>query len=194
VRSAVASQDALIKIWQTQPDLSVTAIGVATARYRQTAAIAGWTLHISTRLMREMAKHRATRLGNADQRFRETGGVLLGTFDTQRRQIYLVDHVPAPSDSQERSGSFIRGTNGLFDKVERVKKLTNGQLDYVGEWHSHPPNNGTKTSADDKKLFGWLCDHRTADGLPALMAIVGDNINISWYVDDLAQGRVHTAL
>jgi hypothetical protein len=194
VRSAVVSQDALIKIWQTQPDLTVTSVGVSTARYRQTAAIAGWNLHISTRLMREMARHRATRLGNADQRFRETGGVLLGTFDTQRRQIYLVDHIPAPSDSQERSGSFIRGTNGLFDKVEHIKKLTNGQLDYVGEWHSHPPGNGTKTSTDDKKLFGWLCDHRIADGLPALMAIVGDNINISWYVDDLAQGRVHTAL
>ena len=194
VRSAAAGQDALIKIWQTQPDLTVTAVSVPTARYRQTTAIAGWTLHISTRLMREMAKHRATRLGNEAQRFRETGGVLLGAFDTQRRQIYLVDHITAPLDSQERSDSFIRGTEGLLAKVECVKKLTNGQLDYVGEWHSHPPNNGTRTSADDRKLFGWLCEHRIADGLPALMAIVGDNSNISWYVDDLAQGRVHTAL
>jgi hypothetical protein len=119
---------------------------------------------------------------------------LLGSFDTQRRQIYLVDHITAPLDSQERSDSFIRGIEGLFEKVERVKKLTNGQLDYVGEWHSHPPNSGTRTSADDRKLFGWLCDLRIADGLPALMAIVGDNINISWYVDDLAQRRAHTSL
>ena len=194
VRSAATSPEPLIKIWQTQPDLTVTALSVPTFRYRQTSAVAGWKLHISTRLMREMAKHRATRMKHDTQRFRETGGVLLGAFDTQRKHIYVVDHITAPLDSQERGDSFIRGVEGLLDKVEAVKKRTNAQLDYVGEWHSHPPNNGTKPSTDDRKLFSWLCDHRIADGLPAVMAIVGDNINISWYVDDLAQGHTHTSL
>ncbi|SDY83376.1 ThiF family adenylyltransferase [Hymenobacter psychrophilus] len=194
VRSAATKPNPLIKIWQTQPDLTVTSLAVSTSRYRQTSAVAGWTLHISTRLMREMAKHRATRLKHETQHFRETGGVLLGAFDTQRRQIYIVDHITAPLDSQERGDSFIRGVEGLLDKVEAVKKLTNGQLDYVGEWHSHPPNNGTRPSTDDRKLFSWLCDHRIADGLPAVMAIAGDNVNISWYVDDLAKGHAHTCL
>lgn len=192
VRTASDSREAQVKIWQTQPDLTVSALVVPPVRYRQARHPGGWTLHISTRLLRAMADHRATRLGHSGHQFRETGGVLLGLFDTQRRQLYIVDQLLAPADSQERRDSFIRGTEGLVEKVAEIRRLTNSQLDYVGEWHSHPPRHNTRPSTDDRRLFTWLCDHRAADGLPAVMAIVGDDANISWYVGDLTQGRAHT--
>lgn len=190
VRAVGDATTALLKIWQTQPDLAVSAVVIEPARYRQYQHPSGWTLHLSHRLLQDIAAHRATRLRHGTRQFRETGGVLLGLFDTQRRQLYVVAHLPAPADSLERHDSFIRGTETLAADVAGIALRTNYQLSYVGEWHSHPPHYPTRPSTDDRKVFAWLCAHRAADGLPAVMAIVGDDSS-SWYVDDLAQGRVH---
>ena len=49
--------------------------------------------------------------------------MLLGTWDLVHRIVYVADTIPAPSDSRKRETSFIRGCEGLLDKVTQAGKL-----------------------------------------------------------------------
>jgi len=128
----------------------------------------GWTYCTDQRLLDKVYKARETRLPN------ETGGVLLGSFDMQRKIAYVMDSLPSPPDSTEWPTVYIRGCQGLKQRVDRVRAITWAGLDYVGEWHSHPPGAGCGLSPDDAKAFLWLKAYMLADGFPALMLIAGD--------------------
>jgi hypothetical protein len=129
-----------------------------------------------------MSQLRQERLPN------ETGGILLGVFDTQRERVYVVDFIPSPSDSQEWPTAYYRGVTGVPERLAQVSARTGRQVAYAGEWHSHPNGCPTLPSTDDQLVFAWLRQHRRFDGLPALMAIAGEHDTTSWYVGDLAAG------
>ena len=166
--------DAAARVWRTGSDLSSVGIDVSLGNYVETT-VGGWTISVSRHILDEAYRQRISHLPN------ETGGVLLGAFDTSRRRLYVVDHVPAPPDSVERPTAYIRGAAGLADAVNAVGELTAHQLGYVGEWHSHPHSAALAPSGDDTELFAWLSDHRRFDGLPAVMAIFGEGTS-SWFV------------
>jgi integrative and conjugative element protein (TIGR02256 family) len=115
----------------------------------------------------------------------ETGGILLGTWDLINRIIYVADTIPAPPDSKKRVTSFIRGCEGLLDKVAHAGRATSGMLQYVGEWHSHPNGFGTGPSGDDRKVFEWITEKTTEDGYPPVMAIVGE-LEARWFVGSIS--------
>ena len=83
----------------------------------------------------------------------ETGGILLGYFDLKLSRIYIVDVLPAPSDSQGDEKGFVRGVLGLEEDVQTVCELTAGIVGYIGEWHSHPAGTTTNPSAQDTYLL-----------------------------------------
>ena len=70
-------------------------------------------------------------------------------------------------------------------KLADITNRTVGQLEYVGEWHSHPDGCPTLPSEDDLKVFLWQTEHMTDAGLPALMAILGDRGGSSWYLGEM---------
>jgi integrative and conjugative element protein (TIGR02256 family) len=105
---------------------------------------------------------------------KETGGVLLGYFDMTNEAVYVVDALPAPSDSQRGSGEFIRGVEGLEAVVEEANRRTGKVVTYVGEWHTHPRGVAPLPSVWDVDLMVHLATLLHRDGLPALMLIVGD--------------------
>lgn len=105
---------------------------------------------------------------------RETGGVLLGSWDLQRGIVYVVAMIPSPDDSEERPTSYIRGCRGLESAVSDAMAKTGGQLQYLGEWHSHPDGHSAEPSEDDCKLFDWVREYTTQDGYPPVMFIVGE--------------------
>jgi integrative and conjugative element protein (TIGR02256 family) len=115
----------------------------------------------------------------------ETGGVLVGSFDMQRKIVYIVDTIPSPSDSKEWPTVYIRGFQGLSNQMENINKLTNGGLEYVGEWHSHPDGYGCLPSVDDQKAFVSLKEHMAMEGKPVLMLIVGATNQIGWYLGQM---------
>src|SRR6202034_2121361 len=92
----------------------------------------------------------------ADARPSETGGIILGTIDLTRRQICAVMLVPAPADSFGDQGGFERGVEDLSALVRDVARRTAGQVQYVGEWHSHPKGVAPSPSATDLKQLIWL--------------------------------------
>lgn len=128
-----------------------------------------WTVFTDQHVLARAMELRAAKLPN------ETGGVLVGSFDAQRRLLYIVDILPAPPDSKESRCSFERGTVGLPEKRQEINRISAGWLDYIGEWHSHPRGHGCGRSPDDCRQCVWIADYMQVEGLPGLMLIVSDN-------------------
>ena len=128
----------------------------------------GWEIRVDGWVIQKLARLRASRLPN------ETGGIMVGAFDTYNRVCSIIDALPSPPDSTEWPTSYIRGCEGLAAKVQDIKKLTLGQISYVGEWHSHPRGAAVRPSADDLQAYAWLTSHMHAEALPGIMLIVGD--------------------
>ena len=142
--------------------------------------IGDWTLVVNDHVLNQLAKQRIDKLPN------ETGGVLIGSYDLSQKIIYTVDVLPSPPDSEEWPTLYIRGSKGLAKEVARVTKLSGEQLEYVGEWHSHPNRCSCNPSSDDRKVFEWLTVNMSDAGLPALMVIVGEK-QLSWHLGKISK-------
>ena len=140
--------------------------------------IGKWTLLIDEFFIKKVKRFRSERLPN------ETGGILIGSFDLEYHIIYIVDSVLSPPDSEEWPMTYVRGCEGLERKVSRIQKLTLNNLEYVGEWHSHPDGHDCMPSTNDRIAFSWLIELMKIEGLPAIMLIVGDE-NSSFYIENM---------
>lgn len=69
----------------------------------------------------------------------ETGGVMIGRLDRQKKVAIITDAWEAPRDSEATTVGFSRGLAGLKSKIALLESDTNDYLSYIGEWHSHPP-------------------------------------------------------
>lgn len=169
LRTSLDVDTAAIAIWQTNEEN----LGVEHTKVAPTAVIERqfdeWTVLMDQWLLDKVAGARLDKLPN------ETGGILTGAHDTQRKILYLVDALPSPPDSTEWPSLYVRGSRGLARRIEEIEQITDRQLNYVGEWHSHPPGYGPTPSDDDRKVFTWLEKHLSLEGLPAAILIVGEN-------------------
>jgi hypothetical protein len=105
----------------------------------------------------------------------ETGGVLLGLVDRERRTLHLVDALPQPADSVSSVSGFERGVDGLLPAVNHAAEKSMHQIQYVGEWHSHPQRSSAAPSVTDLTQVVWLGEQMEGEGLPVVMAIAADN-------------------
>ena len=92
----------------------------------------------------------------------------------ERKIIYLFDTIPAPIDSEEKNDSFKRGIEGVLRNFQNYQKITNNQVQYLGEWHSHPSGCSIKPSTLDTKLLAYLSKTLKKQSYPTLMCILGD--------------------
>lgn len=176
IRRAQDKDGASITVFRCDPDtLAVTPVEVV-ATPPVIDVLSDWTLVVDSRLLVRLAELRQAKLP------KETGGVLIGTHDFPRRTVFVVDTVPSPPDSKEWPNLYIRGSAGLLDAVTNISNVTRGELEYVGEWHSHPDGCATLPSKDDLKGFVWLTERMGESGHPALIAIVGEGPSSSWYL------------
>ena len=124
---------------------------------------------VSTAALRTMFSGRT---GAGD---RETGGILVGSWDRQRDAFYIVAALDPPPDSVSSRTGFVRGNDGVYATLDEIERRTAANLTYVGEWHSHPPDFGTAPSGDDRILLEWIGEVLAFSDVPACMAIVGEN-------------------
>ena len=177
-RAALAADSAGISIWRTnEDDLSVEHLKIAPEEVVE-RQVGGWTVVTDRSLLDKVAEMRLDKLPN------ETGGVLVGAHDMERKILYAVDVIPTPPDSTEWPRLYIRGCEGLAHRVKEIGEITDGQLGYLGEWHSHPRGHTPSPSKDDRKAFAWLQEHMDLDSLPAVMLIVGERDH-AWYVGQM---------
>ncbi len=180
IRHATATQDPRIQIWRAGPDFAIEAISIPVYEVVE-HHIGAWTLYTDGWLLQRVRQFREGRLPN------ETGGVLIGAHDMQRRNIYVVDMMQSPADSVEWPAAYIRGSEGLLQRVKEIRSMTANNLEYVGEWHSHPFGCSASLSEDDARALAWLQETMSSQGFPGVMLIVGNAGECSWSLAEVLQ-------
>jgi len=182
LRSALDDAGARIVVWEADPegiDIVSTAIAVCDVAEQ---VVGAWTVCADRGVLDKIERRRAAALPD------ETGGVLVGSFDTERGIVHVVDALPSPPDSEGSASHYVRGREGLLADVARIERITDGWVGYVGEWHSHPdPPRRPTPSADDRQALSILAKKMADDGLPALMLIASGQDTYSWNVGDARQ-------
>ncbi|WP_234001189.1 ThiF family adenylyltransferase, partial [Erythrobacter sp. HI0019] len=131
--------------------------------------VAGWTIAICARVLSSVQRARAEAEPN------ETGGIVVGAWDRRIRKGYLVALLDPPPDSVQSPTGFVRGAVGVFHELEAIGHATAQNLNYVGEWHTHPPKVQSTPSSDDRLLMQWIDDEVTMSDVPAIMLIGGED-------------------
>ena len=178
IRNALNSDGPQITTWRVEEQgYGVSSTSVEPVQLCQDV-VEDWMVHTDALLREKLLRLREERLPG------ETGGVLIGAYDMDRKITYVVDTVPSPPDSEEWPTTYIRGTEGLRRQVQKMSTATAGMLHYVGEWHSHPDGSRLAPSRDDRKVLTWLGEISESDGRPLVMAIVGDEGQVSFHLGD----------
>jgi hypothetical protein len=91
---------------------------------------------------------------NNDNPMVENGGVIAGQICQLSKTIYVNYLLDAPKGSVGTRDRFVLNVEGLAEEFERIHERTNGQITFLGTWHSHtsavPPSTIDKNSL--KKL------------------------------------------
>lgn len=180
IRNFAQEDRANVFIWQSKDfpaEVRHVPVSISPVSRKQ---IGEWSLVLTEYVVSKLSKLREEKLPN------ETGGVFIGSFDLARRIVYVVDTIASPPDSKEWPTLYIRGSKGLSKEVDRITEVTDGQLEYVGEWHSHPDKASCLPSEDDLKVFSWLTENMDDAGLPALMAIAGKG-RVAWFLGEIVR-------
>lgn len=177
LRQLLDNDDSHIKIYRAHDDMQVSSTIVPIEKFIY-LELDGWKIYFSQTTAHDLFKKRKSKLPN------ETGGILIGSFDTLNKMLYVVDCTSAPVNSQEYPYAFIRGDDGLPNKINSIQSITLGKLTYVGEWHSHPKGAKCSPSEDDNKILHWIDSYMSAEGLPSVMLIAGDKKQICFCIND----------
>jgi integrative and conjugative element protein (TIGR02256 family) len=169
IRLKSAKAEAAISVWHVEPESGAVAVSILPVATVLTTEIDEWKLVWNTRLQNKTRQLRTANLPN------ETGGVLLGYIDQKLHTIFIVDILCAPLDSIAEPDGFIRGTQGLIEKIQTAQARTANIVSYIGEWHSHPRGISVEPSEADKILLSYLADALNNDGIPGVMMIIGDD-------------------
>ncbi|WP_287880652.1 ThiF family adenylyltransferase [Aquitalea sp.] len=161
------SPEAALRVWSLDPTSgTVTTQVIAVAHTRRFEDHRSeFVLVIDEAILAKMRQWRQEQLPN------ETGGILVGYHDFNHNHLFVVDALPAPPDSKATHTSFERGNVGLKEKLTTYYHCSQGQVSYLGEWHTHPADSAP-SSQDQETLVG-LSKTLAPDGVPSVMIIVG---------------------
>jgi proteasome lid subunit RPN8/RPN11 len=167
VRLLKDKPESCIRVWSSDLETGALATHEVSVYNSLHFKCRDWQVIMDIGLQEKLCKIRMSNLPN------ETGGIILGYIDQTLRHIYVVDVLNAPLDSEADRTGFTRGIEGLAVVLEKVRLRTANIVDYIGEWHSHPPFTSASPSSIDRSLIKQLADALELDGQPALMVIVG---------------------
>ena len=107
----------------------------------------------------------------------ESGGVLLGKVKRDFSQIRITD-VSEPS-CFDKSGRFyfIRNKESAQKIINRSWKKSNGEINYLGEWHTHPEPFPSPSFTDKRLLYKCIKENYYTFGCLFLI-IVGSTGNL----------------
>lgn len=169
VQHAASRSDALIRVWSRASDTGALTVHDVSVAHERSMNFGKLALYFDEGLVEKLLTMRLASSPN------ETGGILLGYYDFNVNSVVIVDALPAPPDSKPSTVSFERGVAGLAVAVEDAAKRTAGMVNYLGEWHSHPPGHSAHPSRDDMLQLVYLTLGMADEGLPAMSLIVGEN-------------------
>jgi hypothetical protein len=169
IRHLIDGEAAFAGVWRLDAETMTVRHVPLDARPMHTFPLGDWTVLLTQPLLETLSAQRLERLPT------ETGGILLGVFDADRKMIYVVAHVPSPPDSIETPDAYVRGAFGAEGAVQTAGEATLSMLRYIGEWHSHPDGCAALPSDHDWGLYADLMEGMSVEGHPPVMLIVGQN-------------------
>lgn len=176
IKKEIKNGNGRINIWSISENNAVNNFNFGLDDWHE-IIVNDWTIYVNqTSLLKSLSEFRQSKLPN------ETGGILIGGVDKFYKKIYVVDTIFAPADSIEKPTLFIRGIKGVKTRLLEIESITNNNLYYLGEWHSHPDGCSLNMSTDDKIQFIELLEEGLHRGEPSLMLILGANNNFSLYL------------
>lgn len=99
----------------------------------------------------------------------EGGGILLGRRRGKHLEVMLATE---PSHKDSRSAfSFVREADGHADLAEQAWRQGDKQIDYLGEWHTHPQRVPTPSIVDRREWRKLILQR--PDSTPILVVVVG---------------------
>ena len=167
--------EALACVWRDDLDIGKRVAYPISLSNNQAFKLDKYNVNIDNLLVTKLLQMRENNLPN------ETGGILVGYHDFNIGEVFIVDVLPAPPDSQSSQTGFQRGIEGLEDRLLQIDELTAGHVGYIGEWHSHPVNSRSLPSVKDICQLCYLAEKMQLDGLPAYSLIVGED-GVSIYI------------
>ena len=128
-------------------------------------------LHLSEEQVEQILTHcRATSP-------RETGGILVGFYDSDLRIAEVIQATGAPPDSQHGRTWFVRGVRGLQSLINRIWKQKRHY--YIGEWHFHPFGSPAP-SQEDKDQLNKIASEKSYHCPEPVLLIIGGDPDNSW--------------
>ncbi|UFH57569.1 Mov34/MPN/PAD-1 family protein [Spirosoma sp. KNUC1025] len=110
----------------------------------------------------------------------ETGGILLGHYDSNGRLATVHVAGAPPPDSKHGLMTFVRGIIGVAELVE-WGAMQSSPLHYVGEWHTHPSGNPKPSNTDRQQMYDFVQQGLYGVRTPILLVIGGTPVHkLKW--------------
>ena len=162
------SNSAVVNIWRGSSDFGAIDYIEEVVPEFFTVRVGDWKLKVSIQALDRIA------VIKNEISPKETGGIVVGSWDKARKVGYIVGVFDAPPDSRHATTSFVRGSIGVHKTITELETDTLGNLTYIGEWHSHPPGASSNPSSDDRLLLSWVGENVEPFEAPAIMIISAD--------------------
>lgn len=115
----------------------------------------------------------------------EAGGVLLGRRRGQHLEVVHATQ-PYPTDIRKRT-KFVRESAGHAEEALAMWMASDGEIGYLGEWHSHPEPDPSP-SAVDLREWEKLGTHTFANSTMLTIIVGTSNLSLMLYT------QTHTPL
>ena len=96
------------------------------------------------------AYHKLLSVVGKNERKFETGGIIIGHYDSTLCNAIIIEFTAPPKDSKRGRLQFYRGVKGLKNLLQRYWKERNEY--YLGEWHLHPGSCPYPSNADVEQI------------------------------------------
>lgn len=107
----------------------------------------------------------------------ENGGILLGKFN-KKNNTYIITNI-STTNSKDRKGKyfFIRNKKQAQMIIDKYWKISNGEINYLGEWHTHDEQYPTPSFVD-KQLVKQMLNNKNIEINNVFMIILGKDENL----------------
>lgn len=103
----------------------------------------------------------------------ETGGVLLGYWGRGPREPVVTQALgPGPGAIHEKF-RFVPDYTYHVNEIARLFESSDGDLEYLGDWHTHPEGSGQMSRKDRKALKNIATDPGARASRPLMLILSG---------------------
>ena len=102
----------------------------------------------------------------------ENGGILLGKFN-KNEKTYIISNISTTNHEDKKGRNFfVRSKRQAQIIINKFWKKSKGEINYLGEWHTHNENY-PNPSFTDKKLVEQMLDNKNIEIENVFMIILG---------------------